>query len=517
MKKPTFLLIVLLFILTAFGQSNEKRIALVIGNSTYLHGGALKNPVSDANLMATTLQSLGFTVIKKLNASLRTMQLASTDFKTKLKDYDVALFFYAGHGIQVDGINYLIPVDAQLDNREMAKYDAFSINDINDAFMSNSSKTNIMILDACRNDPFRSWARGGDRGFAKIDNPSKGTIIAFATQPGETAADGSGSNGLYTSKLVQQMKISQSIENVFKNTRKAVNDASGGKQIPQDWSSLMDEFYFTGGKTVSNNNVEPENIVFNPGNVVILYGSISIDSEISGDLYIDGKKIGSINANSKGNKLNKIVTGSHIIEIRGTEIYKQTVEVDQNQTAYITANSSKQLTTNNKFKDLPDQLFDNRDNKYYKIVKIGNQIWMAENLAFNYGSGCWAYDNNLSNVTKYGYLYNWETAKYVCPSGWRLPSKSDFETLLNNVGGSGGSAYQALIPSGRSGFSAPFGGWRGSNGYVGYIGRSAFFWSSSTFDATYSWHLFIDSSSSNAYIYYYDKSSGLSVRCLQDN
>ena len=514
MKTYLSTLFFVLFALAINAQNNEKRIALVIGNSAYLHGGALKNPVNDANLIATTLQGLGFTVIKKLNANLRTMQTASADFKNKLKDFDVALFFYAGHGIQVDGINYLVPVDATLDNREMAKYDAFNINDINDAFMANGQNTNIMILDACRNDPFRSWARGGERGFTKIDNPSKGTIIAFATQPGSTAADGEGTNGLYTSKLVVQMKISQNIESVFKNTRKAVNDASGGNQVPQDWSSLMDDFYFktpSGNISTNNsiNNTEPEESGFVQGNVAESYGSISIDSEIGGTLYIDGVYKGDINANSTGNKLTKMTPGSHSLKIEGDETWEKTITVSKDQTAKVSAKSTK-------VKDLPDQLFDSRDNKYYKIVKIGTQVWMAENLAFNAGSNCWAYDNSQSNVTKYGYLYDWETAKYACPSGWHLPSKSDFETLLNNVGGSGSVAYQALIPSGSSGFSAPFGGWQSKNGNFRNLGDYVGFWSSSVDDGIGAWYIYVTVYGKKAGVSSF-KCLGLSVRCLQDN
>ncbi|OQY03821.1 MAG: hypothetical protein B6I20_04280 [Bacteroidetes bacterium 4572_117] len=120
--------------------------------------------------------------------------------------------------------------------------------------------------------------------------------------------------------------------------------------------------------------------------------------------------------------------------------------------------------------DLPLILTDSRDGKQYKTVEIGNQVWMAENLAYKASSGCWAYDNDQSNVTKYGYLYNWQTAKTVCPTGWHLPTKSEFETLLNNYGNGNDNEedwkanYTALIPGGESGFSASFGGWRYGNG-----------------------------------------------------
>ncbi len=118
MKKLTTLLLVMLCAITlTFAQTGEKKIALVIGNANYQHGGKLKNPVNDANLMAKTLQDKGFTVIKKTDASLAQMQMATEDFNQKMKNYDVALFYYAGHGVQVDGNNYLVPVDVNLDEK----------------------------------------------------------------------------------------------------------------------------------------------------------------------------------------------------------------------------------------------------------------------------------------------------------------------------------------------------------------------------------------------------------------
>jgi uncharacterized protein (TIGR02145 family) len=160
---------------------------------------------------------------------------------------------------------------------------------------------------------------------------------------------------------------------------------------------------------------------------------------------------------------------------------------------------------------------DSRDGKTYKTVKIGDQFWMAENLAFKTDSGCWAYNNDQSNVAQYGYLYNWETAKSICPQGWHLPSKEEFETLIDNSGGSADAAYWSLIPGGSSGFSAPFGGFRINNGYSFYIGKSAYFWSSSPDTEGYSWSLFmycynLKASLNNNYL-----SCGFSVRCLKDN
>jgi len=160
---------------------------------------------------------------------------------------------------------------------------------------------------------------------------------------------------------------------------------------------------------------------------------------------------------------------------------------------------------------------DTRDGKTYKTVKIGTQVWMAENLNYNIGSGSWCYGDNSSNCNKYGRLYDWETAKKACPAGWHLPSKSEFETLLNNYGSEGSNAYNALIPSGSSGFSALFGGWRLNDGNFGSIGYGGSFWSSSPYDSYVAWYLGIYSYSEDAYISNDTRSLSFSVRCLQDS
>jgi len=155
------------------------------------------------------------------------------------------------------------------------------------------------------------------------------------------------------------------------------------------------------------------------------------------------------------------------------------------------------------------------DGHIYKTTKIGAQTWMAENLAFKASSGCWAYNNEESNVGKYGRLYNWETAKTACPAGWRLPSKTDFETLLKNVG-SNSTAYATLISIGSSGFSAPFGGSRSSDGIFGSIGEDAAFWTSSASEGTDAWAGLIISNLKVARMGYGDKSCGFSVRCISN-
>jgi len=183
MKKTLIIFNLLLLVNTLLFSQTEKRLALVIGNSAYPGGHALKNPVNDANLMASTLQSLGFTVIKRTNANKQQMDAAVMDFSRKLASHNIALFYYAGHGIQVDGVNYLIPIDAGLNDKIAIQFEAVDVSKVVTQFEYYPNNINVVILDACRDNPFRSWARGGNRGFKAIPAPS-GTIIAFATAEG---------------------------------------------------------------------------------------------------------------------------------------------------------------------------------------------------------------------------------------------------------------------------------------------------------------------------------------------
>ncbi len=158
-----------------------------------------------------------------------------------------------------------------------------------------------------------------------------------------------------------------------------------------------------------------------------------------------------------------------------------------------------------------------KDGNIYKTVKIGDQVWMAENLNYETSSGSWCYDDDSSNCEKYGRLYDWETAKTVCPKGWRLPTKSDFETLLDNVGGDKEEAYNTLKDGGSSGFNALLAGWRESDGSFVSVDKTGWWWTSTEYTVANAWSMFVNN---NEYTDIYNgdnKNLGLSVRCLQDN
>lgn len=223
--------------------ATESRVALVIGNGSYAEA-PLRNPVNDARAMAAALRDLKFDVTLLENADRVTMQRASLDFGRKLKDDVVGLFYFAGHGMQVKGVNYLIPISAHVGSEEEVEVEAMDVNYILARMAVAKNQFNIVILDACRNNPFERSFRSSTAGLAAISAP-RGTLIAYATAPGSVAADGQGANGLYTGELVAALrKPNLPLEQTFKLARAEVVNKSNGKQTPWESSSVIGNFVF---------------------------------------------------------------------------------------------------------------------------------------------------------------------------------------------------------------------------------------------------------------------------------
>ena len=225
------------------------RVALVIGNAQYKYVAKLNNPENDARDMASVLQRLGFKVIKCLNASLAELQDKITCFLKELDEYSVGLLYYAGHGMQIDGKNYIVPVDCKLTDKNKTIFSCYSMEDYLNNLSIYKDKTNIVILDACRNNPFIN-GRGFINGFSEFHNQPKGTIIAFSTSSDCTASDGFSSNGLYTQVLKDDIQIpNMKIEDIFKSVRIKVSELSlkynQEEQISWEHSSLVGDFYFS--------------------------------------------------------------------------------------------------------------------------------------------------------------------------------------------------------------------------------------------------------------------------------
>jgi Caspase domain len=232
----------------------ENRIALVIGQSNYRVVVALPNPANDAKAVSQLLGEAGFEVLGAADLSQSEMREKISDFAAQVaaKGPDtIALVFYAGHGLQIDGENFLVPVDVDPKREADIPLEAVRLNDILNTLASVPSKMRIMLLDACRNNPFPAINQSAGHGLAIVDAKigAPGTFVSFSTSPGAEAEDGSGADSPYTSALLLAAKEpGLSIEDTFKRVRVSVNKATDGRQTPWDSSSLTDEFRFFPGQ-----------------------------------------------------------------------------------------------------------------------------------------------------------------------------------------------------------------------------------------------------------------------------
>ena len=242
MKKLTAVLLILLAV-NIFAQQNEqapKKFALVIGNGNYTSFGSLQNAVNDANDMADALQDLGFTVDKVLNGNRAQMVEGITKLKNRLSlsENSYGFLFYAGHGVQFNGVNYLIPAKADIPSANYLGDTAISVQtmlaELNDA----GNELNVVVLDACRDFP-AAWSRSMNRGLSVESNQPADSIIVYATSAGSTASDGTGRNGLFTSQLLKNIKTpGLEVNDVFRRTGADVAQASGRQQLPAIYSQF---------------------------------------------------------------------------------------------------------------------------------------------------------------------------------------------------------------------------------------------------------------------------------------
>ncbi len=240
----------LVVLLTASPLAAAKNYALLIGNAAYTGIGKLDNPVNDATDFGRVLRDIGFEVKVLTDQDQQAMMQAVRDFGERLRNNDgIGLFFFAGHGVQVDGENYLLPVGVPIRNEDEVKKNAVPANLVLRYMEDSKNRVNVVVLDACRNNPFIKTRSLKSRGLAPMDAPS-GSLIAFSTAPGTEALDGEGRNGLYTKHLMANAKVpGLTVEQVFKRTREAVEIESeriaGKRQSPREESSLKGaDMYF---------------------------------------------------------------------------------------------------------------------------------------------------------------------------------------------------------------------------------------------------------------------------------
>ncbi|QIL73082.1 hypothetical protein G7048_23645 [Diaphorobacter sp. HDW4B] len=238
-------------------EANAARVALVIGNAAYTDG-PLRNPVNDARAMDKKLADLGFTVQRVENLKRQNIGRTISTFANSVKPGDDVVVFYAGHGVQVKGVNYLPAVDADIQGEEDVALNSLNLNSLMERLDEAKAGLKILFLDACRNNPYARSFRSGTRGLARVQDAPSGTLIHFATRPGSVAADGTGANGLYTSQLLKHIDTANTpVELMLKNVSASVEAASQGQQEPWSEGSIKGNFFFKAGPGTQVASITP--------------------------------------------------------------------------------------------------------------------------------------------------------------------------------------------------------------------------------------------------------------------
>ena len=299
-----------------------ERHALVIGNANYA-ANPLRNPVNDARDMGARLTELGFQVELLLDADLPTMLSGVIEFGKSLDDNSVGLFYFAGHGMQAYNLqsdsdsNFLLPVNFAMSDEKQLPFDTLDVNRVVSAMSgSRSGGANIIILDACRDNPYERSFRTSSRGLTQMAG-AEGLLIAYATAPGKVAADGDGRNGLFTEQLLLALdQPGQPVETVFKLVRQGVAGASGRAQVPFVSNGLIGDFYFN--PAVAGKTPEPEQLI-----------TLTLRSNVYDDqVYINGAYAGQTKL------VTQLAVGWHDIEVRksGYQTYSARLFLDKDQT-----------------------------------------------------------------------------------------------------------------------------------------------------------------------------------------
>lgn len=333
MKKVGIVLICLC--MCTFLVHAEDRYALVIGNGDYQHFSQLQNPENDARDLSSELERLGFIVETLVNASEREMFEAVRDMGDRLaREQAIGLFYYAGHGIEVDGTNYLIPVDADIRAEDEVRFASISIDLVLSKMESARNGTNLIILDACRDNPLPASSRSSaSRGLATVDAPT-GSMVIYATAPGDVALDGSGRNGVFTGSLLEHIDTPDlDVELMIRRVREDVISATGGRQTPWHNSSLTTGFAFVRGGGATRTGTTTQPVVIQPSSrptIVTVHGEIAVSVEAAGELFLNGERIGALTS-GQSVVVSQVETGRQTLEMRYEDGEEETLEVTVRQ------------------------------------------------------------------------------------------------------------------------------------------------------------------------------------------
>lgn len=415
--------------------TSAKRIALVMGVKNYKYVQPLQNTLNDANDMASALKSKGFEVIEMYDpSSKKQMQDAIMRYFKLIQSNPncAGMVFYSGHGMQVDGVNYLIPTESNPQIKADLEDQCLNMDYVMRAIEQGGNPLNIFVLDACRNNPFRGFYRSNEQGLNMVATP-KGSYVVYATKPGAVASDGTGRNGLFTSKLLKHInEPGLNIEQVFKLVAADVVSESGDRQRPWIASDYTGNFYFTGGEndkseisTIANAKSSPE---------IHADESKKIDAGFGPEFGYDPGAV-------------------QVVTIGSQQWLNKNLNVDH----FVNGDKIDEVKANGEWE---------------KAGKERKQAW------------CY-FDNKADYSNDYGKLYNWFAAvdpRGLCPSGWRVPTDSDWEQLSDFLGGGPAELLKASTqwknrPGNNSfNFSATPTGFRRQDGEFFGLGSVTFWW-----------------------------------------
>lgn len=342
------------FVTVAFSLAqNQTKVALVIGNGSYRSSTVttLNNPPNDARDVSVRLRSIGFDVTTVINGTREEMSVAIGQFGRDLQRGDIGLFYFAGHGVQVDGTNYLIPVDAELDSVSVVPFRAIRADEILAYMEDGATDLNLFFLDACRDNPLPRMSRSLSRGLAVARRRPAETLIVYATAAGTTADDGNGRNSPFTSAFLDHVSTpGQDVYELFQNVSRDVRQATEGTQRPELFGNVTNDYNLV-DSTIANIESEhdasrlpatalpavssstPRRPVFQ---VEAVFGSIRISVATTGSVYIDGTLVGELEAGRTAT-VTEVETGIRSVAVRYADGRRQeeSVRVDESRTVEV--------------------------------------------------------------------------------------------------------------------------------------------------------------------------------------
>lgn len=485
--------------------NSNKKIALVIGNSEYEGGGRLSYPAENARRIASALEAQGFDVQIGYNLGLETFYQVIDDFSEKFKDYQSALIFYAGHGMEIEGKNYLVPIDAAPETQNEARRQCYNLEEL---FLgiNEPAKPKFIILDACRNNPFKSFKRG-EAELARVE-AMKNSMIVFSTSKNTRVRD----DNPFTNILSKYIEQGGCMDDILKNVNKEIANQFVDQSIWQV-ASLYDDLCF-GDAIIDIKDTDKDGVTDNVDKCPYKQGSPMAmgcpDDDEDGVPNSDDDC-----PNQKGSSL-----------YRGCPPVVNVV-IDNDQDGIPNEEdecpNEKGVIDNNGCPDgkeyapagpINGNFSDNRDQVEYEWIRLKDgKKWLAENISFE-DKNSWCYQNKKKNCTQYGRLYTWEAAQKACPEGWKLPSRRDWEKLIS-IYEKGDTSYDALIQDGKSGFNANLLGMRDLD--TGFHSKDIYgnFWTSSEEDGNGIYYSF-DSYDKTLYELDENKETAFACRCIEE-